>query len=110
MRALMLRSRWPARRSALLLMLVLPSAFGLTACGANSRNSITVLGTWTGQEKKGFLAMVEGFEKTTGLSVNYIGTRDADAVLASGAVAVILLLAGGLLGNLCIALDIHLSQ
>ncbi len=80
----MLRSRWPARCSALLLMLVLPSAFGLTACGGDSGGSITVLGPWTGQEEKGFLAMVEGFEKATGLSVNYIGTRDAGAVLASG--------------------------
>ena len=85
MRALMSRSRWTARRSALLLMLVLPPAFGLTACGgADSSNSITVLGTWTGEEEKGFLAMIDGFEKTTGLSVTYIGTRDADAVLASG--------------------------
>lgn len=80
----MSRSRWTARRSAVPLMLILPWVFALTACGADSSNSITVLGTWTGEEEKGFLAMVEGFEKTTGLSVNYIGTRDADAVLASG--------------------------
>ena len=85
MRARLLRSGLTARRSALLLILLLPSAIGLTACGgADSGNSITVLGKWTGEEEKGFLAMVESFEKTTGLSVNYIGTRDADAVLASG--------------------------
>ena len=44
---------------------------------------VTVLGSWTGDEQSGFLAMVRGFERRTGIQVDYTGTRDADAVLAS---------------------------
>jgi alpha-glucoside transport system substrate-binding protein len=59
---------------------------GLTAvsCGTSgSGAAVTVLGPWTGQEASGFAAMFAGFEKSTGIDVRYIGTRDADAVLAS---------------------------
>jgi alpha-glucoside transport system substrate-binding protein len=43
------------------------------------------LGSWTGNEKDGFLAMVRGFELKYGyrIQVNYTGTRDAPAVLAN---------------------------
>jgi alpha-glucoside transport system substrate-binding protein len=68
------------------LLLVLMPVFGLgtVGCGAAAPDQrVTVLGPWTGDEKSAFLAMIEGFEKTTGISVHYVGTRDADAVLAS---------------------------
>jgi alpha-glucoside transport system substrate-binding protein len=56
----------------------------LTSCGGSASNqAVTVLGTWTGDERLGFLAMIQGFESTTGIQVQYIPTRDADAVLAS---------------------------
>ncbi len=71
-----------ARR--LLLTLVLLSAGGLAGCGSSpGAETVTVLGSWTGNEEDGFLAMVSGFEKATGIQVSYTGTRDADAVLAT---------------------------
>lgn len=66
------------------LVLVLVCGLFLGSCGGGARSeSVTVLGSWTGEEKRGFLAMIERFEKATGIRVHYIGTRDADAVLAS---------------------------
>ena len=62
------------------------AASGLAACGggpAGGPTVVTVLGSWTGDEQSGFLAMVRGFERRTGIQVDYTGTRDADAVLAS---------------------------
>jgi alpha-glucoside transport system substrate-binding protein len=70
-----------------LLALVLFAASGLAGCsGAGSAGGqpvVTVLGSWTGGEESGFLAMVAGFERRYGIQVDYTGTRDADAVLAS---------------------------
>ncbi|MGH3395634.1 MAG: hypothetical protein ACRDPO_13190 [Streptosporangiaceae bacterium] len=73
-------SRWSPRSSVALL-----AACGLAAGGlaAGGPAVVTVLGSWTGDEQSGFLAMVRGFERRTGIQVDYTGTRDADAVLAS---------------------------
>jgi len=73
------------RASPLLLALVLLAAFGLAGCGrpASGEPVITVLGSWTGDEQRGFLAMVRGFEKKYGIRVDYTGTRAADAVLST---------------------------
>jgi alpha-glucoside transport system substrate-binding protein len=46
--------------------------------------SVSVIGTWTGDEQKNFLAMVAPFEQATGVKVNYTGTRDINAVLTTG--------------------------
>jgi alpha-glucoside transport system substrate-binding protein len=63
-------------------MLIAVSAAG--GCGSPaSAGTVTVLGSWTGAEQDGFLAMVSGFEQETGIRVDYTGTRDANAVLAS---------------------------
>jgi alpha-glucoside transport system substrate-binding protein len=63
-------------------MLVAVSTVG--GCGGPAAvGTVTVLGSWTGAEQDGFLAMVSGFEEKTGIRVDYTGTRDADAVLAS---------------------------
>src|ERR1019366_5759340 len=75
-----------ARGAAIfLLALALLAAFGLAACGSPARGQpvVTVLGSWTGDEQSGFLAMLRGFEEKYGIQVNYTGTRDADTVLAS---------------------------
>ncbi|HUY52229.1 MAG TPA: ABC transporter substrate-binding protein [Streptosporangiaceae bacterium] len=71
--------------SPILLAFVLLAAFGLVGCGrpASGGTVVTVLGSWTGDEESGFLAMLHGFEKRYGIQVDYTGTRDADAVLAS---------------------------
>ncbi len=73
------------RASSFLLVLVLLAAFGLVGCDRPSSGEpvITVLGSWTGDEQSGFLAMVHGFEKKYGIRVDYTGTRAADAVLST---------------------------
>lgn len=73
------------RAAPLLLVLALLSAFGLSGCGSSTggQAAVTVLGPWTGAEQGGFLAMIRGFEKRYGIQVDYTGTRDADAVLAT---------------------------
>jgi alpha-glucoside transport system substrate-binding protein len=69
----------------MLLAFVLVAAPGLAGCsGASGGQSVvTVLGSWTGDEENGFLAMIAGFERRYGIQVEYTGTRDADAVLSS---------------------------
>ncbi|MDN3353793.1 ABC transporter substrate-binding protein [Actinomadura sp. DC4] len=63
---------------------VLLCGLAVASCGTSGSGAdVTVLGPWTGQEASGFAAMFAGFEKSTGIDVRYIGTRDADAVLAS---------------------------
>ena len=69
-----------------MLALALLAALGLAACASPARGQpvVTVLGSWTGAEQSGFLAMLGGFEKKVrDLRLDYTGTRDADAVLAS---------------------------
>jgi alpha-glucoside transport system substrate-binding protein len=69
------------RRFALAVVLLLTLA---TACGHTTNgNSVTVLGSWTDAEQQAFETVIAGFEKSTGIKVNYTGTRDADSVLAS---------------------------
>ncbi|GAA2151966.1 ABC transporter substrate-binding protein [Actinomadura napierensis] len=68
----------------LLAALLLLCAFTTVSCGgAGSGDSVTVLGSWTGAEGEAFRAMLSGFEKSSGIHVDYTGTRDARAVLAS---------------------------
>ena len=71
--------------TSFMLALALLAALGLAACASPARGQpvVTVLGSWTGAEQSGFLAMLGGFEKRYGIQVDYTGTRDADAVLAS---------------------------
>ncbi|MBV9447031.1 MAG: carbohydrate ABC transporter substrate-binding protein [Streptosporangiaceae bacterium] len=75
-----------ARRVLLALMLVAVSAAVFAAGGCASppaADTVTVLGSWTGAEQDGFMAMVSGFEQKYGIKVRYTGTRGADAVLAT---------------------------
>ncbi|HEU5024449.1 MAG TPA: ABC transporter substrate-binding protein [Spirillospora sp.] len=68
----------------LLAALLLLCAFTTVSCGGTgSGRSVTVLGSWTGAEGDAFRAMLSGFEKSTGIHVDYTGTRDARAILAS---------------------------
>src|SRR4030088_2882029 len=63
---------------------MLVAAFALPGCGGPAAaGTVTVLGSWTGDEQSGFLAMIRGFEQKYGVRVDYTGTRDASAVLAS---------------------------
>jgi len=46
--------------------------------------TVTVIGTWGGDEQTAFLKMVEPWEKQTGAKVKYTGTRDINTVLTTG--------------------------
>ncbi len=46
--------------------------------------SITVLGTWSGDEQTSFLAMIQPWVNQTGVQVKYTGTRDLNGQLAQG--------------------------
>jgi alpha-glucoside transport system substrate-binding protein len=63
---------------------------GLAACSNSSTSSagaggsVTVIGTWAGDEQKAFLSMVAPWEQQTGNKVKYTGTRDINTVLTTG--------------------------
>jgi len=46
--------------------------------------SVTVIGTWGGDEEKAFKSMVAPWEKQTGNTVKYTGTRDINNILTTG--------------------------
>lgn len=75
---------------------VLGLALGAAACadgdddGAGEGGTVTVIGTWGGDEEEAFRAMVAPFEAETGIRVEYTGTRDINAVLTTGVASGIL--------------------
>jgi alpha-glucoside transport system substrate-binding protein len=72
------------RAERVLFALMLLAGCALCGCGSPAATGVvTVLGSWTGDEQAGFLAMVRGFERKYGIRVDYTGTRAASAVLAS---------------------------
>ncbi len=61
-----------------------PMQAALQAAGGQKiGGTVTVLGTWGGSEQDSFMAMVKPFEDATGVQVQYTGTRDLNAVLAT---------------------------
>lgn len=70
-----------------------PNVIGSTAPGATATvvptvgpigGSLTVIGTWSGDEETSFLAMIQPWVNQTGVQVKYTGTRDINAQLAQG--------------------------
>jgi len=64
-------------------------ALGAAACGDDGEGgsgdrTVTVIGTWGGDEEEAFRQMVAPFEDRTGITVEYTGTRDLNAVLTTG--------------------------
>src|SRR5258706_10325810 len=68
-------------------------ALAASACSSGSSSddssdlhgkSVTVIGTWGGDEQKAFQAMVKPWEDQTGATVKYTGTRDINTVLTAG--------------------------
>ncbi|MGE5827643.1 MAG: ABC transporter substrate-binding protein [Micromonosporaceae bacterium] len=67
---------------------------GIVAAGCSSGGSgndtdlkgktVTVIGTWGGDEQAAFLKMVQPWEQQTGAKVKYTGTRDINTVLTTG--------------------------
>lgn len=52
--------------------------------GGSGSGSVTVIGTWGGDEADAFRDMVAPFEEETGITVEYTGTRDLNTVLTTG--------------------------
>lgn len=55
-----------------------------TGSGAGAGKTVTVIGTWGGDEEKAFKEMVKPWETQTGNTVKYTGTRDINAILTTG--------------------------
>jgi alpha-glucoside transport system substrate-binding protein len=47
-------------------------------------DTVTVIGTWGGDEQEAFLEMVKPWEQETGATVKYTGTRDINTILTTG--------------------------
>src|SRR3569833_3106470 len=61
----------------------LAGAGGGGACGADETETVTVLSSWTGEEKGRFQAVLDRFEAKTGVHVDPQGTRGLDQVLSA---------------------------
>jgi alpha-glucoside transport system substrate-binding protein len=76
------------RRLAPLAVLALAAAgcSGDTSADDNdlTGDTVTVIGTWGGDEQAAFLKMVKPWEQETGAKVKYTGTRDMNTVLTTG--------------------------
>jgi len=75
-----------------MMILLLGSVTGLVAGGQQEMEeeaeevdagSVSVVATWGGNEQEVFNEMIAPFEEETGVTVNYTGTRDMDAVLTT---------------------------
>lgn len=74
------------RRAAAILgaaMLVVAACTSPSASGGAGA-TVTVIGSWGGDEETAFKAMVKPWEDRTGNKVAYTGTRDLNAVLTTG--------------------------
>ena len=54
------------------------------APGGQVGGSVRVVGSWSGTEEDAFMAMVRPFEQQSGVTVEYIGTRDLNGMLWEG--------------------------
>lgn len=68
-------------------------ALAAAACSSGGTSSddtdlkgktVTVIGTWGGDEQTAFLKMVQPWEQQTGAKVKYTGTRDINTILTTG--------------------------
>jgi alpha-glucoside transport system substrate-binding protein len=82
-------------------------ALALTACSSGggsdddgnlTGDTVTVIGTWGGDEQAAFLKMVAPWEQQTGAKVKYTGTRDINTVLTTGVASGVLPDVAGLPG------------
>lgn len=61
-----------------------PGESAPASAGGQIGGTVSVVGTWTGDEQKSFEAMVAPFEQKTGIKVEYTGTRDLNQYLTVG--------------------------
>jgi alpha-glucoside transport system substrate-binding protein len=79
-----MEQRLTRRLIAALGVLVLVVGACNTGGGTTAGKSVTVIGAWGGDEEKAFKAMVAPWEKQTGNTVKYTGTRDLNTILTTG--------------------------
>src|SRR2546428_12820735 len=81
-------NRW--LRGVVPLAVVVGAASACTSGGSSSDDNdlkgktVSVIGTWGGDEQAAFLKMVAPWEQKTGAKVKYTGTRDINTVLTAG--------------------------
>jgi len=61
-----------------------PPATSGTGGGDLTGQTVTVIGTWGGDEETAFREMVKPWEDETGATVKYTGTRDLNIILSNG--------------------------
>ncbi|BAS26048.1 ABC transporter substrate-binding protein [Limnochorda pilosa] len=71
------------RRDILAWLAVAALSFPLAPVLAAQGGTVTILGTWGGQELAAFEKVLEPFEAATGINVEFTGTRDLPAVLTT---------------------------
>jgi alpha-glucoside transport system substrate-binding protein len=70
------------RLSALLLATVVLAGVACTPAPTGQvGGSVRVVGSWSGAEEQAFMAMIRPFEQQTGITVDYVGTRDLNGLL-----------------------------
>lgn len=79
-----MEQRLTRRLIAALGVLVLVVGACNTGGGTAAGKSVTVIGAWGGDEEKAFKEMVAPWEKQTGNTVKYTGTRDLNTILTTG--------------------------
>lgn len=78
------RKTWRALGAFAGVALLIAACTGQQAQQGGGGKSVTVIGTWGGDEQKAFLQMVAPWEQQTGNKVKYTGTRDINTVLTTG--------------------------
>jgi len=74
-----------SRQPVATLLLTFVLIVGLAGCQSAPKGpiggTVTVVGSWSGSEEQAFLAMVNPFERDSGITVEYKGTRDLNGLL-----------------------------
>jgi alpha-glucoside transport system substrate-binding protein len=71
------------RRAALVIVLIALIGLGCSKAVTDGHigGTVSVVGSWSGSEEEAFLAMVRPFEQSSGVTVEYKGTRDLNGYL-----------------------------
>lgn len=77
-------SNRPKYVTALGVVILVAAACSTSTSSGGTGKTVTVIGTWGGDEQKAFLEMVKPWETQTGNTVKYTGTRDINAILTTG--------------------------
>jgi len=67
----------------LVFFLILGLLLGTFSTAGLAEKTVTVLGVWGGGERDAFMKMLEPFEASTGIKVEFTGTRDLPTVLTT---------------------------